>query len=158
MTSADRQIKNLEPLMHKILQKFKITKCYYKDYLQELRIVAWQVLEKYDEKRGALSTIMQIAMQNRLKNLLRKVDNNIIYLENLSFAERNKILGESSNSIKKIDLKIIKSKLTLLEGKIVKLFLEGWTQSEISKQLNINQVAVQRKLQQIFTKVRKLIK
>lgn len=158
MKSIDKTIKGFEPLMHKVLRKFKITKCYYNDYLQELRIVAWQVLEKYDKKRGALSTLMQIAMQNRLKNLFRKTDDNVVYLEDLSFSQKNKALGKNNGTVKKIDLKIIKSKLTSLEKNIVKLFLEGWTQSEISRQLDISQVKVQRKLKKIFAKVKKLIK
>jgi len=158
MKSIDKTIKSFEPLMHRILHRFKITKQYYQDYLQELRIVAWQVLEKYDEKRGALSTIMQIAMQNRLKDLLRKVDNNIIYLENLSITQKNKALSKNNNIIRKIDLKIIKSKLTTLERVIIKRFLEGWTQSEISKQLNMDRLSIQRKIRKIFAKIRKLIK
>lgn len=144
--------------MHGILHKFKISKQYYQDYLQELRIVAWQVLEKYDEKRGALSTIMQIAMQNRLKDLLRKVDNNVIYLENLSISQRNKALSKNNGIIKRIDLKIFRSRLTVLEKAVIKLFLEGWTQSEISRQLGIERLTIQRKLRKIFTKIRKLIK
>jgi len=158
MSSIDKAIKNLEPLMHKILYKFNITKCYYKDYLQELRIVAWKILKKYDKKRGALSTIMQISMQNRLKNLLRKVDDNIIYLENLSFFEKNKALSKGSDTVRNIDLKIIHDKVTPPEQNIIKLFLRGQTQKEISKQLNMNQSMVQRKLQKIFTKIRKLTK
>jgi len=158
MTTVDKQIKNFEPLMHKILHRFRITKCYYKDYLQELRIVAWQILKKYDETKGALSTIMQIAMQNRLKDLLRKIDNNIVYLEDLGFSEKNKALGDDSNTIKKIDLGIMKNKLSANEKKIVELFLRGQTQDEIREELNINQSTVQRKLQGIFTKIRKLIK
>lgn len=158
MKAIDKTIKSFEPLMHGILHKFKISKQYYQDYLQELRIVAWQVLEKYDKKRGALSTIMQIAMQNRLKDLLRKIDNNVIYLENLSIAQRNKALSKNNSIIKRIDLKIVRSRLTVLEKVVIKLFLEGWTQSEISKQLNMDRLTVQRKLRKIFAKIRKLIK
>lgn len=158
MRSIDRTIKGFEPLMHGILHKFKISKQYYQDYLQELRIVAWQVLEKYDRKRGALTTIMQISMQNRLKDLLRKIDNNVIYLENLSIAQKNMALSKNNNIIKKIDLNIIRNKLTTLEETIVKRFLDGWTQSEISKQLGIERLTIQRKLRKIFAKIRKLIK
>lgn len=97
-------------------------------------------------------------MQNRLKNLLRKINTNVVYLEDLSFSEKNKALGNNGDTIKEIDLGIIKNKLSANEKKIVELFLKGQTQDEIREQLNIDQSTVQRRLQRIFTKIRKLIK
>jgi len=158
MRDIDRRIKKFEPLMFKLLRKFRIPKRDYDDYLQELRITAWKVTEKYDKKRGLLSTIMQISMENRIKDLLRKLDNETVFLEDLSYHQKTKALRVRTNFIANIDMGFIKNKLTKLEKKIINLRLKGLTQSKIGRRLRISQSAVQQKWQLILKKLKKLIK
>jgi len=158
MRDIDKKIKKFEPLMFKLLRKFRIPKRDYDDYLQELRIAAWKVIEKYDKKRGLLSTIMQISLENRIKDLLRKSDNETIFLEDLSHHQKTKALKVKTNFMANIDMDFIKNKLTKLEKKIINLRLKGLTQSKIGKLLNISQSAIQQKWQLILKKLKKLIK
>ena len=72
MTKTEKIIKQYEPLMHKLLQTVH-TGADYQDYMQELRLTAWQVLQKFDEKRNTkLETLMYNTFKNKINDLLRK--------------------------------------------------------------------------------------
>jgi len=158
MRDIDTEIKKFEPLMFKLLRKFKIPKRFWDDYLQELRITAWRVSQSYDENKGSLTTIMQISMENRIKDLLRKADNETVFLEDLSYRKKTEALRVETNFTAKIDMDSIENKLTDLEKKIIELYLRNWTQTKIGKYLNMTQSAIQQKLQAIFKKLKQIIK
>lgn len=158
MANINKAIKNFEPLMFKLLRKFRIPKRFWDDYLQELRIAAWHVLKKYDKEKGSLTTIMQIGMENCIKDLLRKADNETVFLEDLPYHKKTKALRVKTNFTTRIDMDFFRSKLTDLEKRIVKLYLKGWTQTRIGQHLSITQSAIQQKLQTIFKKLKQVIK
>jgi len=158
VVNINKIIRNFEPLMFKLLRKFRIPKRFWDDYLQELRIVSWHVLEKYDKKKGSLTTIMQISMENRIKDLLRKADNETVFLEDLPYHKKAKALKVKADFISEIDTDFIKDKLTNLEKRLVKLYLKGWTQTKMGKHFNVTQSAIQQRLQMLFKKLKQAIK
>jgi len=77
----NKTIKSYEPMMHKIIRKFKIKRD-YEDILQQLRVKAWEVLRDrkykkiYKNKRGEiitakLSTLLYAALTNALLTILK---------------------------------------------------------------------------------------
>ena len=78
---AGKIIKSYEPMMHKLIRKFKVKKD-YEDILQLLRIKTWEVLrdkkykKSYKNEKGQiveakLSTLLYKTLMNRLMDILR---------------------------------------------------------------------------------------
>lgn len=81
MKNFDKIIKSYEPMMHKIIRKFKIKRD-YEDILQQLRIKTWEVLRDHKYKKyyrnekgqvidAKLSTFLYEALTNALLNILK---------------------------------------------------------------------------------------
>lgn len=81
MRDINKTIKSYEPLMHKVIRKFKIKRD-YEDILQQLRIKTWEVLRDrkykkiYRNEKGQiieakLSTLLYTALTNALLNILK---------------------------------------------------------------------------------------
>ena len=80
-SNIDKEIKAYEPMMHKLIRKFKVKRD-YEDILQFLRIKTWEVLRHnkykkiYKNKKGEiikakLSTLLYKILLNRLMDILR---------------------------------------------------------------------------------------
>jgi RNA polymerase sigma factor (sigma-70 family) len=81
MKDINKTIKSYEPMMHKVIRKFKIKRD-YEDILQQLRIKTWEVLRDrkykkiYRNEKGQiieakLSTLLYTALTNALLNILK---------------------------------------------------------------------------------------
>jgi len=75
----DKLIQSYEPMMHKLLHRFKV-KMDYEDNLQELRLATWQAILEYDaeikkinknKNQAKLSTLIHTFIHNRLVNILK---------------------------------------------------------------------------------------
>ena len=80
-SNIDKEIKAYEPMMHKLIRKFKVKRD-YEDILQFLRIKTWEVLRYnkykkiYKNKKGEiikakLSTLLYKILLNRLMDILK---------------------------------------------------------------------------------------
>lgn len=69
-------IKSYEPMMHKLLRKYKVKRD-YEDILQELRLKTFEAIREYEKStskkkaKTKLITFVHACIENRLRNILR---------------------------------------------------------------------------------------
>jgi len=176
--NINKLIKSYEPLMHKLLHRFKVKKD-YEDNLQELRIVVWKASERYtkrpDDKNPAkFFTYVYRAMINELQNILKvryritpnckdvadlEIKDRIsYYVENPTYYEDLSINAQltiitdaySAKDIKaKVDFDLFYSLLPKEDKQILDLCIQGLKQVAIAKKMKWSQTKVNYRLRNL---------
>lgn len=178
---AQELIKKYEPMMHKLLKRFKIKRD-YEDTLQELRLVTWKIIDSHNIEKSTFTTFVYNCLKNYLINRLvvekkyQKIEkdatrtlneqipynlSNPGYIGDMTFEQQISILtgGNSADGIRLgIDLKIFKESLNERDQKILALKELGFKQREIAKDLNIVRTTVGRRLKNIKNKFKSYMK
>ncbi|MBI3234216.1 MAG: sigma-70 family RNA polymerase sigma factor [Bacteroidetes bacterium] len=130
------------------------------DVLQKTFMKIWDNFDAYDSSKGRLYTWMINIARNlaidstrskheKIKTKIRSTSDNVYAFENQ--------LSESDNSHNMIGLKVILDGLKEDQRQIINLaYFEGFTQEEISKQLNLPLGTVKTKVRQAILKLREL--
>ena len=167
--NINKVIKSFEPMMHKLLHKYKIRKD-YDDYLQALRITTYSVIKKYDPSKAKLSTVLYKSFENKIKSLLNSEDKQAIpesafTKDTLGCIYKRGIIDNYSRKpdylINNVDynflLEKLKQQLNTTEKQILKYKIMGLNQQEIGIKINKSQQRVSQQLEIIRNKLKAVI-
>ncbi|KOS64816.1 sigma-70 family RNA polymerase sigma factor [Lysinibacillus agricola] len=153
----DEVLELVQPMITSILLKCQI----YKDfeyYRHIASIAVWEAWHKADPSKGLFSAyiyttvkgeiLKELSKEKSFENMNTPMDNETInYIRDHEMSERNPVLIEC-----------IMSHLKFEERKILLLFyVEGYSYSEIAKELCLSEAAVKKRRTRIMIKLRKLL-
>ncbi len=152
------------------LLAYKITNTYlvnyqkeYEDIKQLALIGLWKAVQTYNqEKKRSFSSYAYKVIHNEINSYLRKNKkyfnvqhfSDLIY-ENITLgdileSEQNLIVEKENNIDNEIYIKYISQNIKNEKDKrIIKLYLKGYTQQKIAKELNVSQSHVSRRIKRL---------
>jgi len=181
MEELEKKIKQYEPLLYKLLYRFKVKKD-YEDVLQQLRIKIWEFFKyfKVDEKKQAKEfTVLYKSLCNKLVDILKsdyriKIKKDGIDIKDLSEKEKtlyylnnptriNPILtildyGSASNLRYKLDFELFYKKLKKEDKDLLDLLKKhNSNKIKIAKELKCTKRTVNRRLEKIKNKLNQFL-
>jgi RNA polymerase sigma factor (sigma-70 family) len=142
----DRYIQVFTPMVYSLAYKYG--KVEYKDSVQVGFYALIKALESYNPEKASLSTWANAYISGYIKNYIRKANREFY---ELTIEDDNEIAEEEENSYFPIDY----SDLTPLELKVLKLYLQGYDDADISKIQGTTKQNINRSRLNAFKKLRK---
>lgn len=128
------------------------------DVLQDSFVKIWKNIQKYDEKQGTIFTWMLNITRNTSIDYLRKNKNNSnIEIQNAHYHVDDKSSLESQININHIGIEDALKKLPEDQQLMIEyLYFNGYTQQEVSDELNMPLGSVKTKSRSALIKLREL--
>jgi RNA polymerase sigma-70 factor (ECF subfamily) len=131
------------------------------DVMQDSFVKIWKNIANYDVKKSTLFTWMLNITRNTAIDFIRS-KNYRVSKENQNIEDSVNIIERKTSNTQKEDLIGIKQKALSLDEKysilIDKLYFEGYTQEEVSEELDIPLGTVKTRVRKAMVELRKILK
>lgn len=150
----ETQIEDIYKMVLKFCWKKHI---FTEDRIQDYVLKIWEKRDKFDPTRGKLSTFVYKVLSNELAMELRRKK-----IEEIKFTDEGleKYISDESSPLAKLiecEEQALLAELYIHCSPMLKLYLNGFTQMEIARGLNISQPQVSRRIKKELDEMRKKV-
>lgn len=147
--------------LYGVISKIVRSDDFAEDVLQDSFVKIWKNVAKYDAKKSTLFTWMLNITRNTSIDFIRS-KNYRVSKENQNLDDSVNIIEQQTSVTQKENLIGIKDKALSLDDKysilIEKLYFEGYTQEEVSQELDIPLGTVKTRVRKAMVELRRILK